>query len=183
MTKSCLESIRDDASFTQFRQKVQVLADKYDFGEPRLLRKRRAPCKLNDGIEPPGFPASAEDYFHPIFFLEAIDNVIAGLKDQFEQLGNVTYSHIEQLMIKACQGNNFSRGLTTELILNPSCSPFTLTSFDTASRSLAKKTRKRKNSRYSRLHLPSYRWPVVSTWGSLQNCSACLCDASNKLHI
>ena len=110
MTKSCLESIRNDASFTQFWQKVQVLADKYDIGEPRLPRKRRAPCRLDDGMAPPEFPTSLEDHFRPIFF-EAIDNVIGGLKDRFEQPGYATYSHLEQLLIKACQGDDFSHDL------------------------------------------------------------------------
>ena len=112
-----------------------------------LPRKRRAPCRLDDGIEPPGFPATAtvEDHFH---FLGAIDTAIGGLKDQFEQLGYATYSHLEQLLIKACQGNNFSQTsisvlnlirIPKELIFNLSSSALTLISFDTASRSLAKK--------------------------------------------
>ena len=46
--------------------------------------------------------------FHRIYF-EAIDNVIGGLKDWFEQPGYATYSQLEQLLIKASQGKDFSQ--------------------------------------------------------------------------
>ena len=68
MTKLCLESIRNDASFTPFWQKIRVIADKYDIGESRLPRKRRAPGGLDDGMAPPEFPTSIEDHFRPTIF-------------------------------------------------------------------------------------------------------------------
>ena len=59
-------------------------------------------------MAPPEFPSSVEDHFHRIYF-EAIDNVIGGLKDRFEQPGYTTYSQREQLLIKASQGKDFSQ--------------------------------------------------------------------------
>lgn len=110
MTISCLNSIRNDVSFTLFWKKVNLFADKCDISEPTLPRKRKAPSRLDDGLAPPEFPSSVEDHFRQIYF-EAVDNVIGRLKDRFEQSGYVTYSHLEQLLIKACQGDDFAHEL------------------------------------------------------------------------
>lgn len=110
MTISTLESIRDDTSFVAFWQKLNGLVDGCDIGEPTLPRKRRVPSKLEDGLASPVFPSSIEDHFRRIYF-EAIDNVIGGLKDRFEQPGYATYSQLEQLLIKASQGDDFSHEL------------------------------------------------------------------------
>ena len=94
--------------YIAFWQKVNALVDKCNIGEPILPRKRRAPSRFEDGLAPPEFPSSVEDHFHQIYF-EAIDNVIGGLKDRFEQPGYTTYSQREQLLIKASQGKDFSQ--------------------------------------------------------------------------
>ena len=61
-------SICNDASFVAFWQKVNALVDKCDIGEPTLPRKRRAPSRFKDGLAPPEFPSSVEDYFRWIYF-------------------------------------------------------------------------------------------------------------------
>ena len=110
MTISTLESLRDDASFAAFWQKVNAPLDRFDIQEPTIPRKRRAPSRIEDGLAPPEFSSSVEDHFRRIYF-EAIDNVIGGLKDRFEQPGYATYSKLEQLLIKACRGDDFSHEL------------------------------------------------------------------------
>ena len=79
-----METICDNASFVAFWQKVNALVDKCDIREPTLPWKRRPPSWLKDGLAPSELPSSAEDRFHKIYF-EAIDYVIGGLKDRFEQ--------------------------------------------------------------------------------------------------
>ena len=52
-----------------------------------------------------------EDLYRQVYF-EALDNVIQGLQDRFNQPGYAAYSHLEQLLIKACQGDDFEEDLT-----------------------------------------------------------------------
>ena len=107
MTISTLESLRDDASFPAFWEKVNAPLDRFDIQEPTLPRKCRAPSRIEEGLAPPEISSSVEDHFCWIYF-EAIDNVIGGLKDWFGQPGYATYSKLEQLLIKACRGDDFS---------------------------------------------------------------------------
>lgn len=76
-------------SFAAFWQKVNVLTDKCDIGQPSLPRKQRAPSRLDSGLAPPEFLSSVEDRFHQIYF-KAIDSVIGGLKNWFEYSLTVT---------------------------------------------------------------------------------------------
>ena len=110
MTISTLMSIRDSASFVAFWQKVTESAAKYDIKEPELPRKWKVPGRFDDGLAPPEFSSCAEDHYRQIYF-EALDNVIQGLTDRFNQPGYAAYSHLEQLLIKACQGDNFKEDL------------------------------------------------------------------------
>lgn len=91
-----METICDNASFVAFWQKVNALVDKCDIREPTLPWKRRPPSWLKDGLAPSELPSSAEDHFHQIYF-EAIDYVIGGLKDRFEQPGYATYGQLNSV--------------------------------------------------------------------------------------
>ena len=144
MTISTLESIRDDASFVAFWQKVTALAEKYDIGEPVLPRKRGAPSRFEDGLAPPAFPSSVGDHFW--IYFEGIDNVIGGLTDWFEQPGYSTYSQLEQLLIRPVRGRISIMNLTSavistrmlrEPVFNLNCLLSGLTLFSTASKTLA----------------------------------------------
>ena len=90
-------------------------AKKFDVKQPKLPRKRKVPHRFDDGLAPPEFCSCSEDLYTQIYF-EALDNVIEGLMDCFNQPGYADYSHLEQLMIKACQGDNSKENLTFALI-------------------------------------------------------------------
>ena len=107
MTSSSLESVCDDASVVAFWQKVNALVDKRDIRELTLPRKHRPPSRLKDWLAPVELPSSAEDHFRQNYF-EAIDYVIGGLKDWFEQPGYPTYGQLEQRLINVSQGKDFT---------------------------------------------------------------------------
>ena len=110
MTISTLMSIRDSASFVAFWKKVTQSAAKYDIEEPELPRKQKLPRRFDHGQAPPEFSSCVEDHYRQVYF-EALDNVIQGLKDHFNQPGYDAYSHLEKLLIEACQGDDFEEDL------------------------------------------------------------------------
>ena len=59
------------------------------------------PTRYEDGIA-----SSPMLYYHQLYY-EAIDTIVSCLKDCFEQPGYQTYSNLERLLIKACQGKEF----------------------------------------------------------------------------
>ena len=102
-------SIRGSASFVDFWQKVTESAVKYDIKEPELPRNGKVPRRFDDGLAPPGF-ICVEDHYQQIYF-ETLDNMIQGLTNHFNQPGYAAYNHLEQLLIKACQEENFMEHL------------------------------------------------------------------------
>ena len=52
------------------------------------------------------FHASVEDHYRAIYY-EALDLVIMGITERFDQPGYKVYQNIENLILKVCQGNQF----------------------------------------------------------------------------
>ena len=100
--------MRSDVSFDLFWQKVLKFAEPYDI-EPTLPRKRKQPRPYEDG--------DAESEFHKAYFrqlyFEAIDLSVNCITDRFQQPGYIIYSNLEQILLKAANGNDFAREFDT----------------------------------------------------------------------
>ena len=110
LTVRTLEQIRTDEDFELYWKKVGIMKDQVDVDEPQLPRKRKAPRWFETGAAPSEFPASVEDYYRQIYF-EAIDLAVTSIKNRFDHKGYKTFSQLEQLLFKACAGENFENEL------------------------------------------------------------------------
>ena len=93
-----------------------VKQKRYDIEEPILPRKRRMPkysiLQYVHGYEEASrnteafSPSTVEDHYKLIYF-EEIDTVIMAIKDRFEQPSFKFFSSIEQLLLKAVNGESY----------------------------------------------------------------------------
>ena len=106
MTVSTLQLLRSDESFASFWRNLTQKATDKGVNEPELPRHRKRPRRYEDGASTGDVPATVEDFFRPIFF-EALDLLIGGIKERFDQPGYRLYSKLEDLLIKAVKKENY----------------------------------------------------------------------------
>ena len=106
MTVSTLQSIRSDEKFDLFWNLTQKRASELDVNEPTLPRKRKRPKRYDSGTSTGDFPSTVENHYKKIYF-EALDLIINGIKDHFDQAGYRVYSNIEELLVKATKKSQF----------------------------------------------------------------------------
>ena len=103
LTKSVLESIRNDESSSAFYSVVLRKSNEEGMSEPVLPRKRRAPARIEIGSGPPTFHETAEDHYRCVYF-EALDLVINAIQQRFSQPSFKAYEKMESLFIKGLEG-------------------------------------------------------------------------------
>lgn len=108
LTKSVLESIRNDDSFSVFYSLVLRKSNEGSIAEPVLPRKRRAPVRIEIGSGPPTFPETLEDHYRRIYF-EAIDLIVNAIEQRFSQPSFAAYEKMESLFIKGLNGEPYTR--------------------------------------------------------------------------
>ena len=99
-----LEKMRDDKSFDLFWAKVSMLVTKFDVSEPSLPRKRKCPRRYEEGSAEAEFSSSVKDHYRRQYF-EALDLVVAGIKQRFDQPGYKIYKHLQELLLKSAKAN------------------------------------------------------------------------------
>ena len=102
MTVSTLKSLRNDASFDLFWQKITSSAEHLDIDKPALPRRRKAPRHIDDGSAPT-FHTTVEEHYRVIYF-EALDHITTCIVDRFNQPGYKTYGKVQALLLKAAGG-------------------------------------------------------------------------------
>ena len=103
LTKSVLESIRNDESFSAFYSVPFRKSNEDGRSEPVLPRKRRAPVRIEIGSGPPTFHETAEDHYRCVYF-EALDLVINAIQQRFSEPSFKAYEKMESLFIKGLEG-------------------------------------------------------------------------------
>lgn len=101
-----LKGIRTDTSFDAFWEKIELSRISLDLDEPSLPRKRKTPARFQLGDGDYHFPASPKDHYRSQYF-EALDLAMATIQDRFNQEGFKMLCKVEQLLMKACAGENF----------------------------------------------------------------------------
>jgi len=100
LTVSTLAKIRTDQSFQFFFTLVKKLGQDLGVGELVLPRKRKVPRHLDDGhASSCFFSETVEDWYQSAYF-EALELVIEGIKDRFDQPGYAIYLSLEELLVK-----------------------------------------------------------------------------------
>ena len=106
MTKRTISSLRNNTEFDLFWKKVAKMKDEVDVDEPGLPRKRRMPARYETGSAPAEFHSTPESFFRQIYF-EAIDLLVEAISDRFDQVGYRTYQHLESLVLKAANKEDY----------------------------------------------------------------------------
>ena len=110
LTEITLQGLRTENDFELFWQKVEKIRIKFDTDEPLLARKRKTPRQFEEGIAPAEFAASPKNEYHRVFF-ECLDLAVMSIRNRFDQKSFKTFSNVEQLLFKACKGQNYEEEL------------------------------------------------------------------------
>ena len=79
------------------------MAEEREIDEPVLPWRRKLPRRYyDDGLHQEDFPDSVKDFCRKVYF-EALDLIICGIKDRFDQPGYEVYSQLEELLVKAAK--------------------------------------------------------------------------------
>ena len=109
MVVRTLLTLRSDNSFDLFWLKVMKQAELLEL-EPHLPRRRKAPRRYEDGLAESEFHDDTKAYFRQLYF-EAVDLAVNCIQDRFQQPGYKVYSNLEQLILKAAEGEDITAEL------------------------------------------------------------------------
>ena len=112
MTVTTLESLRSDDKFTLFWTRATTLAEQASVDEPVLPRKRRAPIRYEDGDGTCYIEPDVETRYRHIYY-EALDLLVNGICDHFNQPGYNKYCQLEELLLKSAKGEDAGVELAT----------------------------------------------------------------------
>ena len=77
---------------------------------PTLPRKRRAPQRFEIGTIEGSHPTTFIDHYRRISY-EALDLVMQGITDRFQQPGYQIYRNLEDLLLKVCRAEDYEAEL------------------------------------------------------------------------
>ena len=110
MTNTTLASLRNDAHYDLFWQKVIAMAKENNVEDPKLPRNRKRPVRYEEGNAVAEFHSTPKDYYRQIYF-EALDLIVRSIKDRFEQPEYKVCKGLEDLVLKAANKLDFSEEL------------------------------------------------------------------------
>ena len=103
-----LRNLRSDESFDIFWEKLETSRISLGLQESDLPRKRKTPARYQVGIGDTYFPISVKDEYRRQYF-EAIDLAVSCIEDRFNQEGFKMLCNVEQLILKACAGDDITQ--------------------------------------------------------------------------
>jgi hypothetical protein len=102
--------LRTEDNFDLFWQKILKLKEEADISEPLLPRKRKTPCRYEQGMAENEYTHSPKDEYRRVYF-EDIDLAVSSIQSRFDQKSFKIFSGVEQLLLKACSGKLFDENL------------------------------------------------------------------------
>ena len=109
LSVATLQGMRTGEAWTVFYASVESLKQKLGVSDAVLPRKRKAPKRYSDSRE--GFHSETPQDMYRVAYFEAIDLAIATIKDRFDQPGYAMYRNLEDLLLKATRGLDYSNEL------------------------------------------------------------------------
>ncbi len=110
LTVKTLQSIRTEHALDAFWNVVEQRRELLDVEEPKLPRKRKTPRRFDDGNAVAEYPSTAKDIYRQFYF-GAVDLAASSITARFDQPGFKVYSNVEQLLFKACTGDDYQKEL------------------------------------------------------------------------
>ena len=115
MTVKTLESLRTEEKFKLFWTNIVKKSDELSVDDPALPRRRKTPRKHEIGQSTGDFAKDVETYYRVIYYA-ALDQVTNSIKSRFEQPGYRVYCHLESLLLKAVNKEDYKEDM--EFICN-----------------------------------------------------------------
>ena len=109
-TVKTIESLRTDEMYRLFWGKVCQTASEFEIGDPSLPRRRKRPARYEEGLSSPHFSETPQSHYRQLYY-ECIDSIVNCIRKRFDQPGYKTYQQMEQLLLKAVHGENYSSEL------------------------------------------------------------------------
>ena len=115
MTIKTLKALRTNEHFAAFFENTECLRCATGTLNPVLPRKRKAPERFEIGSGEGYHSLSIEEHYRRQYF-EAVDLTVSSIQARFDQPGFRVYQNLENLLLKACRGEDYSSELmeTTE---------------------------------------------------------------------
>ena len=104
------QKMRDNEDFDLFWALTQQTQKQLDVNDPILQRQRKRPRRYEDGSASPFFFSDPKEYYRSMYF-QCLDAVIAAITDRFHQHDYSIYANLEQVLIKACTQEDYSKEL------------------------------------------------------------------------
>ena len=106
---STLQSIREEASFHMFFQKVRSSARKLEIDDPRLPRKRKVSSHYEEGEAPVEFVSTVEEHK---FYIKQLICFFNCIRDRFQQNHYIeTLQTMERRLVKVLREEDLSHKL------------------------------------------------------------------------
>lgn len=107
MVVQTLQKLRDDQQYDLFWMKMIKMSESLEVENAQVPRKRKLPKRYDDGLAEAEFHNDPKLYYRQHYF-EAIDLAINCIQGRFQQPGYQIYSNLEQLLLKASQGQDYA---------------------------------------------------------------------------
>ena len=107
MVVQTLQKLRQNREYDLFWMKVSKMSESLEVEDAQVPRKRRLPKRYDDGLAEAEFHNDPKSYYRQHYF-EAIDLAINCIQGRFQQPGYQIYSNLEQLLLKASQGQDYA---------------------------------------------------------------------------
>ena len=111
LTNETLKSFRTDEAFELFFQLVEHLGNNVGADGPTLPKKSKTPKRYEIGEGEGYHSPTVSEHYRRLYF-EAIDLVISGINDRFDQPGYAIYQNLEALLLKAANNEDYSTELS-----------------------------------------------------------------------
>ena len=121
LTVKTFEGMRNERDFNLFYEKTKSSASKIEaVSTPTVPRKRKRPnysillyvTGNPEATAPHYHPETPYDHYKPIYF-EALDSIVAAIKERFDQPAFKTFMEAEQLFLKAIKKEDITVELNT----------------------------------------------------------------------
>ena len=83
-------------------------------GDPVLSCRRKTPKRFETKVGEGDFPEDVDTRYRQIFY-EALDLITFAIESRFQQPGYKVYCHLEDVLVKAANKDNYEEDLTSSL--------------------------------------------------------------------
>ena len=105
-----LQQMREENQFDLFWESCLRTKEELSVNDPVLQRQRKRTRRYEDGTGEPHFDEDPKLYYRRLYY-QCLDAATSTINSRFQQQDYTIYANLEQLLVKACVGKDFSEEL------------------------------------------------------------------------